>query len=278
MSNVPSVQTLSGVIVDSDAIEIGGLYQKAGSSIVGSVRYQVQCGIRLAEKKAELGHGPWLPWLKDNAEILGFNSDRTAQRLINLGKVNPTLTSDLDAGRAIQICRQTWGNETITNMKSSEKQDWMTPIYYVEAARKVMGSIDLDPATSEVANKHIRAEQFFTEEDDGLSQPWAGTVWLNPPYGGAQAQFSAKLRAEYEDSRVSEGILLVNAAATDTEWFQPLWDYLLCFTDHRISFVSGNGQQKGNTSGSVFVYFGQNQQRFAEIFNEFGTVVARYEI
>ncbi len=52
--------SIAGEIVDNDAIEIGQLYQKAGHSLVDSVKYLIECGQRLAEKKAALEHGRWI--------------------------------------------------------------------------------------------------------------------------------------------------------------------------------------------------------------------------
>lgn len=66
---------------DTDAVVIGNLYRKARQSMVDSVRCLLECGQRLLAKKAEVGHGNWLAWVESNADALGFNSIRTADRL-----------------------------------------------------------------------------------------------------------------------------------------------------------------------------------------------------
>jgi len=160
---------------------------------------------------------------------------------------------------------------------SSNSNEWYTPPEYIEAARRVLGEIDLDPASCEEANKIIRAKKFFTAQDDGLQHNWPGKVWLNPPYGGLTAKFVNKLVEQYQRKITTEAILLVNAHATDTDWFQPLWNYVLCFTDHRINFYGPNGQPgRGSTHGSVFVYFGEKQKVFAKEFTRFGVIVRRW--
>jgi len=60
--------------------------------------------------------------------------------------------------------------------------EWYTPTVYVEAARQVLGEIELDPASSEIAQRVVQAVDYFTIDLDGLKQPWFGKVWLNPPY------------------------------------------------------------------------------------------------
>lgn len=154
--------------------------------------------------------------------------------------------------------------------------EWYTPPKYVEAARKVLGVIDLDPASSETANERIGARFILTQSDDGLTCPWYGRVWLNPPYGGLQADFTIKLLAEYEAGNVTEAILLVNANSTDTRWFSGLWNHTLCFTDHRINFEGVHNPGTGSTHGSVFAYLGAGRDSFAGVFSEFGAVVVRY--
>lgn len=154
--------------------------------------------------------------------------------------------------------------------------EWYTPQKYIEAARKVLGIIDLDPASSETANKRIGARFILTQSDDGLTCPWYGRVWLNPPYGGLQADFTTKLLSEYRAGNVTNAILLVNANSTDTRWFSGLWNHTLCFTDHRINFEGVHNSGTGSTHGSVFAYLGLARDLFANVFSEFGAVVVRY--
>jgi ParB family chromosome partitioning protein len=156
---------------------------------------------------------------------------------------------------------------------SSTSNEWPTPPVYVEAAREVLGGIDLDPASREVYNRTVRAGRYYTEDIDGLAQPWAGRVWLNPPYGGQQGPFVAKAFDEYAAGRVEAFIVLLNAYGLDAAWFRPLWEHLLCFTDHRIDFRGDRGQGGGSTFGSVFVYVGPERMHFARVFSQFGYVV-----
>jgi hypothetical protein len=159
----------------------------------------------------------------------------------------------------------------------SDEIEWYTPARYVEAARMVLGGIDLDPATSHAANEVVQAPEIFTIDDDGLAHTWQGRVWLNPPYGRLAGEFVTKLVWDHQTENVSAAVALVNAHCTDTEWFQALWDYTLCFTDHRIDF-DANGRDKHTTSthGSVFAYLGPDAGQFAKVFAEFGTIVRRW--
>lgn len=166
---------------------------------------------------------------------------------------------------------------------SSESNEWYTPAKYIESARKVMGSIDLDPASCAKGNDVVQADQFFTKENDGLSKDWSGRVWLNPPYGGLTGKFVTKLVEEFDKGSVTEAVLLVNANCTDTKWFQHLWDHLVGFTNHRIDFIKGEGegegkQKAGSTHGSAFAYLGPNTESFAKEFSQYGTVVMRFPL
>lgn len=55
----------------------------------------------------------------------------------------------------------------VTN--NSKDDEWYTPAKYIEAAREVLGSIDLDPASNDFANETVKASVYYTEERDGTA-------------------------------------------------------------------------------------------------------------
>lgn len=155
-------------------------------------------------------------------------------------------------------------------------EEWYTPQPYLDAAREVLGAIDLDPASSAVANERVRAATYYSAADNGLEREWPGRVWLNPPYSGLAGAFTERLVKQFQSGITTAAVLLVNAHSTDTEWFQPCWDYLLCFTNHRINFHAGKGQEEsGSNHGSVFIYLGPERSVFIQHFAQFGAIVER---
>lgn len=158
-------------------------------------------------------------------------------------------------------------------IQQSLSNEHYTPPEYIEAARAVLGTIDLDPASCDEANEAVKATEYFSEEDDGLNQKWSGNIFLNPPYCGLAGKFIEKLKKELAESRVVSAIVLVNAHSTDAAWFQYLWSaQALCFTDHRIDF-KGDDNRSGSTHGSVFAYFGNDVSAFTEHFQQFGRII-----
>lgn len=165
-------------------------------------------------------------------------------------------------------------------INTSSNNEWYTPRKYIEAARTVLGNIDLDPASSAYANETIHADKYYTIEDDGLRQRWDGRVFLNPPYGkdgkeSNQALWSRTLIEQYEEGIVLAAVLLVNAVPGN-RWFAPLWDFPICFPDHRIRFYNESGEVGQPTHSNALVYLGDDVDTFAEIFSEFGVVAVRY--
>ncbi len=179
-----------------------------------------------------------------------------------------------------QSCRQMdyQKRKAATNVSAvlqTNTNEWYTPAEYIGAARRVMGGIDLDPASCEEANATVQAAQFYSEADPGLGHEWKGRVWLNPPYGRLAGDFVVRLASEYRAGNVTAGVTLVNAHCTDTAWFRPLWDGHLCFTYGRLNFGAGTDRRSGSTHGSVFAYLGPDPAAFAAEFARYGAVVRR---
>jgi ParB-like chromosome segregation protein Spo0J len=160
----------------------------------------------------------------------------------------------------------------------SESNEWYTPSVYIEAVRTLFGEIDVDPASNAYANKIVQAKTYFDKAVNGLTKQWHGKIFLNPPYGREEdatvATWVAYMLSQYKQGYTKEAVLLVNAG-TDRSWFQPLWNYLLCFTHHRIHFYNQQGSSNQPTHGNVFVYLGKQQDHFISLFRQFGTIVAK---
>lgn len=157
---------------------------------------------------------------------------------------------------------------------NSGENEWYTPPEYIEAARDVMGGIDLDPASCETAQSNVKAKRFYTADDDGLSKKWTGNVWLNPPYAkDLIGKFAAKIVAE--SSRFTQAIVLVNNA-TDTAWFHDLASVssAICFLRGRVKFLDKTGKPVNTpVQGQAVLYIGSNVEHFRSRFSELGVVV-----
>jgi len=156
---------------------------------------------------------------------------------------------------------------------NSGEEEWFTPAQYIEAARMVMGGIDLDPASCAEAQVVVQAAQWFSRADDGLSLSWHGRVWLNPPYSyPAVERFTEKLCIELATGAVEQAVMVVNNC-TDTGWFHATQSNaaLLCFTRGRIRFY-GPGSGDAPLQGQAFFYFGERVDEFREVFGAFGFI------
>lgn len=153
-------------------------------------------------------------------------------------------------------------------VNNSKDDEWYTPPKYIEAAREVLGTIDLDPASNDFANQTVKASTYFTEEINGLEQEWFGNVWMNPPYSTALlTKFADKL----VESDISQAIVLVNNA-TETAWFEKMISKASAILFHkgRIRFVKRDGEHGAPLQGQAFIYYGDNPERFLEVFSQFG--------
>ena len=127
--------------------------------------------------------------------------------------------------------------------------DWLTP---PEIIQKI-GEFDLDPC-SPVKRPWDTAKRHYSIEDDGLSQPWEGRVWLNPPYGLQAWPWMSRL-ADHGD-----GVAIL-FARTETRGFHRLvWERAtaLLFLEGRLNFHRATGERADRNAGgpSVLIAYG----------------------
>jgi hypothetical protein len=124
----------------------------------------------------------------------------------------------------------------------NQSVDWYTPAWIFE---KLGLDFDLDPCQPEVKIPWIPAKKHYSLADDGLTSPWHGLVWLNPPYGKYTPQWLKKMHEH------RNGVALV-FARTDCAWYH---DYCknadaILYLKGRVKFVDGLGVTGGGGAGS----------------------------
>lgn len=169
------------------------------------------------------------------------------------------------------------------NIQHSSRTDrWFTPVYLIESARKVLGTIDLDPASEPLANERVKASKYYTETDDGLLQPWFGSVFVNPPGGrrgrdSISALFWGKLMAEkYNvDHAIWLGFSLEQLQTTQ-KYGVGIVEFPFCVPRKRVRFDKPDGSPGDAPSHSnVIVYTPGKVNRTSEfhrVFSQYGSV------
>lgn len=96
---------------------------------------------------------------------------------------------------------------------------------------KSLGPFDLDPCAP-VNRPWDTAKNHYTIHENGLMQPWAGRVWLNPPYGD-QAKHWLKRLVNH-----GNGIALIFARTETEMFFEYVWNKAssLLFLEGRLHF------------------------------------------
>lgn len=129
---------------------------------------------------------------------------------------------------------------------SSAYQAWTTPPELLEKLYPIVGGkFGLDPCspTHDRRSAPVRAQLYFTVQDDGLTLPWVGSTFVNPPFGRNLSKWVAKARQESEARRAAPVIGLL-PARPDTRWWH---QYVVGIADAfllrgRLRFGGAGGQ------------------------------------
>ncbi len=130
------------------------------------------------------------------------------------------------------------GSHQSAKMKNDE---WLTEPGIVTK----LGEFDLDPC-SPIDRPWDTALRHFSKLDDGLSIPWFGRVWCNPPYGREATKWLEKLKLH------GNGVALIFARTETKMFFDHVWEDAdaILFIKGRLYFHYVDGTRAKANSGA----------------------------
>lgn len=131
-------------------------------------------------------------------------------------------------------------------MFSAQSEEWGTPLSLFKYWDELYGPFDLDPATG--AGNPLGTPVFYTKTDDGLSKPWKGKVYCNPPYGRGITNWVKKANDEVACGNAVRVVMLL-PARTDTAWFH---DHILHNPQAQVKFMRGRVVFEGAKNSAPF--------------------------
>lgn len=170
-------------------------------------------------------------------------------------------------------------------------------------AHALMGGIDLDVASSRVANEYVGAEKYFTPTDDGLNaQDWFGKVYLFPPSGtyywdkqndrwkmtrgsarsmvSSHAVWFRRLFKAWYENEIEQGLFFSNCPDM-FRYEQKLFDFPVCILRTAPTLIKNcsEGIKDHKTCTSFLVYLQPKDnpteatQHFIDLYSEKGRVL-----
>lgn len=184
-----------------------------------------------------------------------------------------------------------------------EDRELITNYDLVSAAHAVLEGIDLDVASSKVANEYVEAKEFFTPSDDGLNcQQWYGSVYLFPPSGAyfwdkknqrwkmtratsptltsSHAVWFRKLYRSWMAREIKQGLYFTNCPDM-IRYEQKIFDFPMCILKIAPTLLknTSEGVSKHKTCTSFLVYLPpmesatESTERFIDIYSEKGRIL-----
>ena len=127
------------------------------------------------------------------------------------------------------------------HQKNGGHDEWLTPPEILRA----LGAFDLDPCAP-VVRPWETAAKHYTVADDGLSKPWAGRVWCNPPFGREAVKWLRKMRDH------GNGVALIPARTETAMFYETIWGAAagVLFLKGRPHFHYADGRRAAFNSGA----------------------------
>lgn len=169
---------------------------------------------------------------------------------------------------------------TAGRKSTQNKQDWNTPIKYANTIEIFFdNNLQLDPCSNK--ESIVKAANKFIFPIDGLKEEWNFTsIYINPPYGRNSDKKTTikdwiKKAFDTHEKYNSEILMLIPVATNTSHWKEYIFGKAsICFLyDTRLVFrIDNNENNKGSPMACTIIYYGNNIERFKEIFKNFGYI------
>ena len=142
---------------------------------------------------------------------------------------------------------------------SSTSENWETPKELLEPLYSVFGCFSLDPCSPSCGRTApVKAKVHYTETDDGLSLPWFGVTFMNPPYNRCLSRWTAKAKAEVEQGNAEIVVGLLPARPDTAYWHRDIaGSASVLFLRGRLKF--GNAEQVAPFPSCLVLWGGSDE-------------------
>lgn len=116
-------------------------------------------------------------------------------------------------------------------------------------------------------DENAKCPKYYTRADDGLSQPWEGVCWMNPPYGREMVAWLKRAEAEKANGVTTVALI---PSRTNTGWWHDI------VMPNEVRFVRGRPKFGNADQGlpwplAIVVFRGQGTERRCECGRKCGT-------
>lgn len=183
--------------------------------------------------------------------------------------------------------------------------EFISPPLILDAVYSLLGEIDLDPLSSDLAQQHVQANHYLTPMDDGFNseEPWSGRVYCFPPsgmwtYNKKRGKFNLshtynvngisgpvlgfqKMLAYYCQGHIRHGLYYANNLEV-IRMDQRIFDFPVCIPSFRPRLYRYDGEkiEHRDSEAGVFVHFPNPEkttesiENFIDSFERFGRIIA----
>lgn len=132
-------------------------------------------------------------------------------------------------------------DKRVLSIKATSSDEWETPKDLFEKLDNQY-HFNLDLCAT---HKNHKCEKYYTKEQDGLKQEWAGVCWCNPPYSNVKAW----VKKAYNEAQKGTVIIMLIPARTDTRWFH---DWIYNMYGVEVEFLRGRLRFSGSKWNAPF--------------------------